>query len=235
MDTASLTSLTSWLDGIDQWGELAPLLPVLVALELLLSADNAVALAAITRDLETEELQARALNIGISLALALRVLLILAAKWVLVFWPIQLIAGMYLLYLSINKLLFLSSSTSSSSDQINVEKTNRSFVSVVFILCLTDLAFSIDSVTAAVAISDQYLLVITGAIIGVIALRFTSGLFLKLLNSYPRLEVAGYLAVGFVGIKLFFTILFPKLDLPELLTFSFVLLLFAWGFTKKNN
>ena len=50
MDTAALSSLTAWLDGVDQLGELLPLLPVLIALELLLSADNAIALAAIARE-----------------------------------------------------------------------------------------------------------------------------------------------------------------------------------------
>ena len=50
MDTAALSSLTAWLDGVDQLGELLPLLPVLVTLELLLSADNAIALAAIARE-----------------------------------------------------------------------------------------------------------------------------------------------------------------------------------------
>ena len=51
MDSASLRSLTPLLDGIDRWVELAPLLPVIVSLELVLSADNAVALASITKNL----------------------------------------------------------------------------------------------------------------------------------------------------------------------------------------
>ena len=52
------------------------------------------------------------------------------------------------------------------------------------------------------AISDQLLLVVTGALIGVIALRFTSGLFIKWLEEFVRLELAGYIAVGLVGLKL---------------------------------
>lgn len=65
MDTAALTSLTPWLDGVDQLGELLPLLPVLVSLELLLSADNAIALAAIARRQDDPELERRALNLGV--------------------------------------------------------------------------------------------------------------------------------------------------------------------------
>ena len=56
MDSASLRSLTPLLDGIDKWVELAPLLPVIVSLELVLSADNAVALASITKNLNNIDL-----------------------------------------------------------------------------------------------------------------------------------------------------------------------------------
>ena len=49
MDITSLPSLSDFFEGADQWGEVLALLPVLVLLELILSADNAVALAAIAR------------------------------------------------------------------------------------------------------------------------------------------------------------------------------------------
>ena len=49
MDITALPSLTDLFEGADQWGEVLSLLPVLVLLELILSADNAVALAAIAR------------------------------------------------------------------------------------------------------------------------------------------------------------------------------------------
>ena len=51
MDTASLEFLLPVLDGVDNWAEIASILPVLVILELILSADNAVALASITKKL----------------------------------------------------------------------------------------------------------------------------------------------------------------------------------------
>ena len=70
MDSASLRSLTPLLDGIDRWVELAPLLPVIISLELVLSADNAVALASITKNLNNIDLQKKALNIGIFIAFA---------------------------------------------------------------------------------------------------------------------------------------------------------------------
>jgi predicted tellurium resistance membrane protein TerC len=49
------------------------LLPVLIALEAVLSADNAIALAAIAQGLEDEKQQRRALNFGLLIAFVLRV------------------------------------------------------------------------------------------------------------------------------------------------------------------
>ena len=235
MDSASLRSLTPLLDGIDRWVELAPLLPVIVSLELVLSADNAVALASITKNLNNIDLQRKALNIGIFIALLLRILVILTAQFFLNFWPVKLIGGIYLISLSISKLLSLNNNDSDKDIKENSVKSNISLFKVILLLSVTDLAFSIDSITAAVAISDQFLLVITGAIIGVIALRFTSGLFIKWLEIYINLEKAGYIAVGLIGIKLIIQLVLYKLVIPEYLFFLVMLFLFIWGFSKKNS
>ncbi len=233
MDTAALSSLTAWLDGVDQLGELLPLLPVLVTLELLLSADNAIALAAIAREQRDPRLERKALNLGIAMAFGLRVALILLAQYVLAFPPIQLIAGVYLLWLCVNH---WNSSADNESEAAVVSPTQPiRFTRTVLTLAITDLAFSIDSVAAAVAISDQLLLVLTGALIGVVALRFTSGLFIRWLQIYPRLETAGFLAVGFVGLKLLVMMALPALHPSELLTLAAVIGLMIWGFSLRET
>tara|TARA_Y100001968_G_scaffold324429_1_gene363714 strand:+ start:281 stop:994 length:714 start_codon:yes stop_codon:yes gene_type:complete len=235
MDSASLRSLTPLLDGIDRWVELAPLLPIIVSLELVLSADNAVALASITKNLQNIELQKKALNIGILIALLLRILVILTAQFILNFWPVKLIGGIYLISLSISKIIFLDKNPTDENVNQRINKSKSSLFNVILLLAVTDLAFSIDSITAAVAISDQFLLVITGAIIGVIALRFTSGLFIKWLEIYINLEKAGYIAVGIIGIKLILQLILYKLIIPEYLFFLIMLCLFLWGFSKKKS
>ncbi|WP_269610365.1 TerC family protein [Prochlorococcus marinus] len=235
MDSASLRSLTPLLDGIDQWVELAPLLPIIISLELVLSADNAVALATITKNLNNIDLQTKALNIGIFIALILRILVILTAQFFLNFWPVKLIGGIYLISLSISKFISINNTHLIDTDKANSSKSKYSLFKVIILLAITDLAFSIDSITAAVAISDQFLLVITGAIIGVIALRFTSGLFIKWLEIYINLEKAGYIAVGIIGLKLIIQLIFFQLVIPEYLFFLAMLCLFLWGFSSKIN
>ena len=232
MDSASLRSLTPLLDGIDRWVELAPLLPVIVSLELVLSADNAVALASITKNLDNIDQQKKALNIGIFIALIFRIIIILTAQIFLKFWPIKLVGGVYLICLSLSK---FEKVKNNNKEENSINRTNLSLVNVILLLAVTDLAFSIDSITAAVAISDQFLLVITGAIIGVIALRFTSGLFIKWLDIYVNLEKAGYIAVGIIGIKLIAQLILYRFDIPEYLFFLVMLCLFLWGFSSKDN
>ncbi|MBW3041999.1 TerC family protein [Prochlorococcus marinus] len=235
MDSASLRSLTPLLDGIDRWVELAPLLPVIVSLELVLSADNAVALASITKNLNNLDQQKKALNIGILIALLLRIVVILTAQFFLNFWPFKLAGGLYLISLSISKFININKETHSENKDKSDLKKNFSLFNVILLLSLTDLAFSIDSITAAVAISDQFLLVITGAIIGVIALRFTSGLFIKWLEIYINLEKAGYIAVALIGIKLILQLILYNIFIPEYLFFLIMLCVFLWGFSSKVN
>ena len=235
MDSASLRSLTPLLDGIDRWVELAPLLPVIVSLELVLSADNAVALASITKKLNNLDLQKKALNIGIFIALILRILVILTAQFFLNFWPVKLVGGLYLILLSINKFININKKETNENNEAINFNSRISLLNVILLLAVTDLAFSIDSITAAVAISDQFLLVITGAIIGVIALRFTSGLFIKWLELYVNLEKAGYIAVGIIGIKLIIQLIFYNIVIPEYLFFMIMLFLFLWGFSSKET
>ena len=92
MEASTSSALTPLLHAADAWQEVALLLPVLIGLEIVLSADNAIALAAIARAQRDPLRERQALNLGIGLAFALRIALILMAQWILAFKPIQLLA-----------------------------------------------------------------------------------------------------------------------------------------------
>tara|TARA_Y100001968_G_scaffold332750_1_gene392074 strand:+ start:3627 stop:4334 length:708 start_codon:yes stop_codon:yes gene_type:complete len=235
MDSAALTSLTPLLDGIDRWVELAPLLPIIISLELILSADNAVALASITKSLKNKTLQNKALNIGILISLVLRILLIIFSQYLLEYKSIQFLCGLYLIFIAIRNLFPKLLKEEKELTNIEDVKNENSIFKVILLLAITDLAFSIDSITAAVSISDQILLVITGALIGVIALRFTSALFVRWLDIFKRLEFSGYIAIGFIGIKLIVEILIPTLSVPDYIVFLLMTAVLSWGFSKKET
>ena len=91
----------------------------------------------------------------------------------------------------------------------------RKFWMTVLVIELTDIAFAIDSILAAIAMvgspppgtpenapHPQLWVVITGGILGVILMRFAAVLFIKLLEKFPRFETAAYLLVSVIGLKL---------------------------------
>jgi YkoY family integral membrane protein len=210
------------------------LLPVLIALEAILSADNAIALAAIAQGLEGQKLQSRALNIGLVAAFALRVLLILTATWVLKFWQFELLGAAYLLWLVFQ--YFTSSNGDEGSGGTHHHGPRfASLWQAIPMIAITDLAFSLDSVTTAIAVSRETWLVLTGGLIGVITLRFMAGLFIRWLDEYVHLEDAGFLTVALVGFRLLARVVVPDFVPPEWLMISAIGLLFAWGFSKRRE
>ncbi len=209
----------------------APLvLLVLVALEAVLSADNAIALAAIARGLDGSKLQRRALNLGLVVAYILRITLILTATWVVQFWQFEVLGAAYLLWL-----VFQYFTSSEDEEHHHHGPMFTSLWQAIPVIAVTDMAFSLDSVTTAIAISDQTWLIITGGTIGVITLRFMAGLFIQWLQEYEHLEDAGYITVGFVGVRLLVRAINPELVPPEWLLVLAIVLVFAWGFSSKKT
>ncbi|MCS5700558.1 DUF475 domain-containing protein [Cyanobium sp. FGCU-52] len=244
MEAESVQSLTPLIQAADQWGEVALLLPLLVALEAVLSADNAIALAAISRRLHDPARQRQALNLGLLLALVFRLSLIVAARWVLDFWPLELAASAYLLWLCGRHLLGADdeppepegvegAGEPSHAGAAPAHGSTAGLAGVVATLAFTDLAFSLDSVAAAVAVTDRLALVMAGGVIGVIALRLTAELFIRWLEVYRHLETAGYLAVGLVGLRLLLRLIQPALVIPEWALLLSVAALFLWGFSER--
>ena len=237
MEASTSSALTPLLHAADAWQEVALLLPVLIGLEIVLSADNAIALAAIARKQPDPAAQQRALNLGLVFALLFRVVLILAAQWVLNFRPLMGAGAVYLLWLCLSHFFLQSANDDDATTEESpgpAEAAAKSLAATAFTIALTDLAFSLDSVAAAVAVSDRIALVITGGVVGVVALRLSSGLFIRLLQRYRRLEAAGYLAVGLVGIQLSVRVFRPDVELPEWALLLLVAVLFLWGFSAQQ-
>ncbi|MEG3839345.1 hypothetical protein [Microcoleus sp. herbarium14] len=222
--------LDQFLDGSPNFGvDTFLLLLVLVALEAVLSADNAIALASISKGLEDAKLQRQALNFGLIIAFVLRIALILTATWVIGFWQFELLGALYLLWL-----VFQHFSSDTDSEGEHHGPRFSSLWQAIPTIALTDLAFSLDSVTTAIAISDETWLVLTGATIGIITLRFMAGLFIRWLDEFVHLEDAGYITVGFVGLRLLVKVINDNLVPPQWLVVSSIALIFVWGFSQRT-
>jgi len=81
-----------------------------------------------------------------------------------------------------------------------------SFWGTVLVIELTDIAFAVDSILAAMALAgsrqSKLWVVIAGGILGVVLMRFAAALFVRLLDRFPRFEVSAYLLVIIIGLKL---------------------------------
>jgi YkoY family integral membrane protein len=206
------------------------ILPVLVALEAVLSADNAIALAALTQGLRDPKLEKQALNIGLVLAYVLRMALILVASQVVNQWQFELAGAGYLLWL-----VYQHFTSPEDEDGEHSEPRFANLWQAIPVIALTDLAFSLDSVTTAIAVSRETWLVLLGGTIGIITLRFMTGLFLKWLGEYERLEDAGYVTVALVGFRLLLRVFNDSLVPPEWMMVAAITVIFSWGFSKKNE
>ena len=206
------------------------ILPVLVALEAVLSADNAIALAALTRGLRDPKLEQQALNIGLVMAYVLRMGLILVASQVVNQWQFELAGAFYLLWL-----VYQHFTSEEDEDGEHSEPRFANLWQAIPTIALTDLAFSLDSVTTAIAVSNETWLVLLGGTIGIIALRFMTGLFMRWLGEYDRLEDAGYVTVALVGFRLLLRVFNDSLVPPEWVMITAIAIIFAWGFSKKNE
>ena len=207
------------------------ILLILIVLEAVLSADNAIALASIARSVEDPKSQQKALNIGLVGAYILRIVLILGATYVIEYWQFELLGALYLLWLVFNYFVL--------EDNDNDESETRtlgfkSLWQVIPTIAITDLAFSLDSVTSAIAITEDTWLVIAGGTIGIIILRFLAGLFIRWLQEYTYLEDAGFITVGFVGLRLLLKVWLPDYFIPEWVTIAVVAIFFTWGFSKRE-
>jgi YkoY family integral membrane protein len=206
------------------------LLLVLVALEAVLSADNAIALASISQGLVDEKLRPKALNLGLIFAYILRMSLIVAATWVVRYWQFQVLGAAYLLWL-----VFQYFTAEKDEDGQTQRPQYTSLWQVIPTIAITDLAFSLDSVATAIAVSTDTWLVISGATIGIILLRFMAELFIRWLDEYTHLEDAGYVAVALVGVKLLVRAIYPELEVPEVVTIAMVAIIFTWGFSERKE
>ncbi|NTU57890.1 MAG: DUF475 domain-containing protein [Chlorobiaceae bacterium] len=181
----------------------------LIVIESLLSVDNAAVLATMVMDLPSKDRSA-ALKYGILGAYLFRGLFLFLASWLIKIWWLKPIGGLYLLYLTWN---WWNGRAINASGEEGYNKQNNRFFRVasgsigvfwatVVLIEMMDIAFSIDNVFAAVAFTDNIILICTGVFIGILAMRFVAQGFVRLMEEYAFLETCAFIVLGILGLKL---------------------------------
>lgn len=216
------------------------LLLALIALEGVLSADNALVLAVMVKKLPELD-RKKALFYGLFGALFLRITALFLISFLARVWQMQALGALYLLFISFQH-LFFNKREPEKTDTANGlpadaalprHASRREFWLTVVKVEFADIAFAVDSILAAVALAitlsptgwgtiggldtGQFLVIFAGGFIGLVIMRFAATLFVKLLEKRPSLEKAAFVIVGWVGVKLAITTLaHPSLGvIPE--------------------
>jgi YkoY family integral membrane protein len=207
---------------------------LLVLLEGLLSADNALVLAILVLGLPKRE-QRKALRYGILGAFVFRIIAVLLAVHLIQIAFVKLIGALYLLYLSASH--FLSGGGAQARRQIKPATPwlgLTAFWSTVVKVELTDIVFAVDSILVAVAMSPKTWVVITGGILGIITMRMVIGKLLALVRTYPALVDGAFIIIAWVGVKLLLEFLrtegFIHLEINKWFSFGLIVTIFLLSY-----
>ena len=204
---------------------------LLVLLEGLLSADNALVLAILVLGLPKEE-QRKALRYGIIGAFVFRALAtIFAALMIQLSW-VKLLGALYLLYLPYRHFV-----SGGDAEERRKPKPARpwlglsAFWATVVKVELTDIVFAIDSILVAVAMSNKLWVIVTGGILGIIAMRMLIGQLLAVVQRYPALVDGAFIIIAWVGVKLLIEYLHQihviGFEIPKWLSLGLIAVIFA--------
>jgi YkoY family integral membrane protein len=179
----------------------------LLLLEAMLSIDNVAVLALMVKDLPKGQ-QPKALRYGIFGAFAMRGLSLFCVSFLIKILWLKLLGGLYLLYLVYGHFTPNKDEMEEGVDKggnqwyLGMKRRLGAFWATVILVEIMDMAFSIDNIFAATAMTDKINLILIGVFMGMIAMRFVAQFFCFLLVKFPSLEKSAFIVIGLLGIKL---------------------------------
>jgi YkoY family integral membrane protein len=216
---------------------------LLIALEGLLSADNAMVLAVLVLGLPKHQ-QKKALQYGMVGAFVFRTIAILLATLLIRVAWVKLVGAGYLLYLVYAHFF----SHHNGGDRRTAPPAQAwlgltAFWATVVKVELTDIVFAIDSILVAVAMSSKTWVILTGGILGIVMMRLVIGQLLVLVTRYPTLVDGAFIIIGWVGIKLLIEYLhtegFLHFVVPKWLSLGLIVLIFGialiWAMLQEKR
>ncbi|GEL77153.1 TerC family protein [Tenuibacillus multivorans] len=167
---------------------------IIIGLDLILGGDNAVVIAMASRNLPRHG-QNKAIVLGTSLAILMRVCLASVVIFLLTIPYIQLIGGLFLFYIALKLLI-------EQEDDRQVDSASTLYGAVKTIV-IADFIMSLDNVLAIAAVSNQNLiLIVIGLAISVPIIIFGSKIILRIMNKYPIIVYAGASLIAYTSADL---------------------------------
>lgn len=220
----------------------------LTVLELVLGIDNIIFISILAGKLPEEE-QPRARFIGLSLALVMRVLLLLSLTWVMgLVEPIFSAFGREIsgrdMILLIGGLFLIGKSTHEIHGSLEGEaghgskKVYAGFASVIIQITLLDMVFSLDSVITAVGMVDNIWIMIAAVVISIVAMMFFASPISKFVERHPTVKMLALsflLLIGFTLVAEGFHQKIPKGYIYFAMAFSVLVELLNMRLRKRGK
>ena len=207
---------------------------MLVALEGLLSADNAMVLAVLALGLPKPQ-RRKALRYGIVGAFAFRSSATLLAVYLIRVGWVKLVGAAYLIYLVYRHFGGKESAEARRTAPPAQPSFGLSaFWATVVKVELTDLVFALDSILVGVAMSPKAWVVISGGILGIVMMRLVIGQLLALIERYPPLVDGAFIIITWVAVKLVAEFLHAagliRFEIPKAISLGLIVVIFAASF-----
>jgi YkoY family integral membrane protein len=203
---------------------------LLVLLEGLLSADNALVLAILVLSLPRDQ-QRKALRYGILGAFAFRALATFFAAYMIQLSWVKLVGALYLLWLPLQHFRGGDHETRRAIKPATSWLGLGAFWTTVVKVELTDIVFAIDSILVAVAMSPKLWVIITGGLLGIVAMRLLIGKLLSVVQRFPALVDGAFVIIAWVGIKLLIEYLhqlgYLHFEVPRWLSLGLIVVIFG--------
>jgi YkoY family integral membrane protein len=213
---------------------------MLIVLEGLLSADNALVMAVMVLGLRKDE-RTKALSYGLIGAFVFRIIATLLAVHLMRLLWMKLVGGLYLCYL-VYQHFFQRGADADARNKPPAAKPAfglSAFWATVLRVELMNLAFSVDSILVAVAMSPKTWVVLAGGILGIVAMRLVVGQLMAWVEKYPPLVDGAFVIIAWVAFKLIteyaHDIEWIDWAIPQELSLAVIFVIFAAAFAYARR
>lgn len=212
---------------------------LLVILEGLLSADNALVVAVMILGLPRRQ-QKMALRYGLVGAFVLRAIATLLAVYLIRLAWVKLLGAAYLLYLTYQHFFHSGDAQQRSKPRPAHPWLGLSALwGTVVKVELVNVAFSVDSILVAVAMSPKTWVVLAGGLLGIVAMRVVIGKLLAIVRRYPAIVDGAFVIIALVGLKLFLeyarAMAWIEYEMPKWLSLGLIVLTFLAAYAYARH
>src|SRR5205085_1831738 len=104
---------------------------------------------------------------------------------------------------------------------------------------LVNIAFSVDSILVAVAMSPKTWVVLTGGLLGIVAMRVVISRLLSIVRRYPTLVDGAFVIIALVGTKLLFefaaAVGWVEFEIPKWLSLGLIGVIFLIAYAQARR